>query len=35
MNQYSGRGCGAKIIFPQFDTMISIFVYLFPGDDID
>ena len=28
-------GCGAKIIFPQFDIMIFTFVYLFPGDKID
>jgi hypothetical protein len=28
-------GCGAKIIFPQFDTIIFTFVYHFPGDEID
>ena len=33
--EHSKKGCGAKIIFPQFDTMIFTFVYLFPGDEID
>jgi hypothetical protein len=28
-------GCGAKIIFPQFDTIILTFMYHFPGGEID
>ena len=28
-------GSGAKIIFPQFDTIIITFVYHLPLDDID
>jgi hypothetical protein len=27
-------GCGAKIIFPQFDTIILTYVYHFSGDEI-
>ncbi len=30
-----GNGCGAKIIFSQFDTIILTFVYHFFGDEID
>jgi P-type Ca2+ transporter type 2C len=29
------NGCGAKIIFPQFDTIIITFLYHFPGDEIN
>jgi hypothetical protein len=28
-------GCGAKIIFPQFDTIIITFMYHFLGDESD
>jgi hypothetical protein len=28
-------GCGAEIIFPQFDTIIIAFMYHFPDDEID
>ena len=31
----SKKGCGAKMIFPQLDTISLIFMYYFSGDEID
>jgi hypothetical protein len=35
IERHSDLGCGAKIIFPQFDTIVFAFACHYPGDEND